>query len=59
MGVLLFIGISGFLVLFVVNNDATVMLGTPLALGMVAIAVVADLYLLRTLVRDWIRKREQ
>ena len=59
MGVLLFMGISAFLGLFVVNNDAAVMLGSPPALGMVVIAVVADLYLLRTLVRDWIRKHQR
>jgi len=58
MGVLLFLCLSAFLVLFVINNDAGVMLASPLALGLVAIAVVADLYLLRTLLRDWIWKRE-
>ena len=56
MGVLLFMGISTFLGLFVVNNDGAVILRSPPALGMVVIALVADLYLLRTLVRDWIQK---
>jgi len=59
MGVLLVICISAFLALFVANNDATAMRASPLALGMVAIAVVADLYLLRSLVREWTRKREE
>jgi len=58
MGVLLLVGISFFLVLFVVNNDPAVMLTSPLALGLVAIATVADLYLLRSLLRDWTRKRQ-
>lgn len=58
MGVLLFLCISGFLVLFVRNNKADVMLVSPLALLMVAMAVVADLYLLYSLLRDWFRQRE-
>jgi amino acid permease len=57
MGVLLFVCISAFLVLFTVNNDMQVVLSSPMAVGMVVITVVADLYLLRSLVRDWTRKR--
>ena len=56
MGVLLFVCISAFLVLFVVNNEAHVVLSSPVALGMVVATVAADLYLLRSLVRDWRRK---
>jgi hypothetical protein len=56
MGVLLFVCISAFLVLFAVNNEAAVVLSSPMALGMIS---VADLYLLRSLVRDWARKRER
>jgi hypothetical protein len=58
MGIILFFCISFFLVLFALNNDPTVMLASPLALGLVAVAVVADLYLLRSLLRDWIGRRE-
>jgi len=58
MGILLFVCISFFLVLFVVNNDPSVMLASPLALGMMALAVVADLYLLRSLLRDWMHRGE-
>jgi hypothetical protein len=58
MGILLFVCISAFLVLFVVNNRAAAMLASPLALGMAAVMLVAALYLLRSLVRDWQRKRE-
>jgi hypothetical protein len=58
MGVLLFVCISAFLVLFVANNDAEVVFSSPIALGMVAVTIVADLYLLRSLVRDWRRKGE-
>ena len=57
MGVLLFVCISAFLVLFTVNNDMQVVLSSPMAVGMVVVTVVADLYLLRSLVRDWTRKR--
>jgi hypothetical protein len=57
MGVLLFVCISAFLVLFAVNNEAEVVLSSPMALGMVIVITVADLYLLRSLVRDWARKR--
>jgi len=35
-----------------------VMLASPLALGMMALAVVADLYLLRSLLRDWMHRGE-
>jgi hypothetical protein len=59
MGVLLFLCISAFLVLFVVNNDAEVMRSSPVALGMVGVAVAADLYLLRSLLREWTRKPRQ
>jgi hypothetical protein len=34
------------------------MLSSPLALGMAAVMLIADLYLLRSLVRDWTRKRD-
>ena len=57
MGVLLFVCISAFLALFTVNNDMQVVLSSPMAVGMVVVTVVADLYLLRSLVRDWTRKR--
>lgn len=57
MGVLLFICLSAFLILFAVNNEAEVVLSSPMALGMVVVMMVADLYLLRSLVRDWLRKR--
>lgn len=58
MGTILFVCISFFLILFAINNDLTVMLASPLALGLVGVAVVADLYLLRSLLRDWIGRRE-
>jgi len=58
MGVLLCVCISAFLVLFVVNNEAQVILSSPVALGMVIATIVADLYLLHALVRDWTRKHE-
>lgn len=57
MGVLLFVCISAFLVLFTVNNDIRVVLSSPMAVSMVVITLVADIYLLRSLVRDWTRKR--
>ena len=57
MGVLLFLCISTFLVLFVVNNDVTVVLSSPIALTMMGVMLVADLYLLRSLLRDWTRPR--
>jgi hypothetical protein len=57
MGVLLFICLSAFLILFAVNNEAEVVLSSPMALGMVVAMMVADVYLLRSLVRDWLRKR--
>ena len=59
MSVLLFLCISFFLVLFVVNNELAVMLTSPLALVLGAMAVAADVYLLRSLVRDWLRQREE
>jgi hypothetical protein len=58
MGLLLFVCLSAFLILFAVNNEAEVVLSSPMALGMVVVTTVADLYLLRSLVRDWLRKRE-
>ena len=58
MGILLFVCISAFLALFVVNNRAAAVLSSPLALGMAAVMLIADLYLLRSLVRDWTRKRD-
>jgi hypothetical protein len=57
MGVLLFVCISAFLVLFAVNNDLEVVLASPMAVSMVVITFVADMYLLRSLLRDWTRKR--
>ena len=58
MGILLFVCISAFLALFAVNNRAAAILSSPLALGMAAAMLIADLYLLRSLVRDWTRKRD-
>jgi membrane protein implicated in regulation of membrane protease activity len=58
MGILLWLGISAFLVLFVANNEAAVVLSSPVALGLVLAMVVANLYLLRSLLRDWRRKRQ-
>jgi hypothetical protein len=58
MGMLLFLCISAFLVLFVVNNEVTAVLSSPVALGMMGVMLVADLYLLRSLVRDWTRPRD-
>jgi hypothetical protein len=58
MGILLFVCISAFLVLFAVNNAAEVVLSSPMALGLVVVIAVADLYLLRALARDWLRKRK-
>ena len=58
MGVLLCVCLSAFLVLFAVNNEAHVVLSSPVALGMVVATLVADLYLLHSLVRDWTRKHE-
>lgn len=53
MGILLFICISAFLILFVINNELSVMVSSPLALILMAVILVADIYLLRSLVRDW------
>jgi hypothetical protein len=53
MGILLFVCISGFLILFLVNNDVSIMVSSPLAMIMVAVILVADIYLVRSLVRDW------
>jgi hypothetical protein len=58
MGVLLFVCISAFLVLFAVNNEIQVVLSSPVALGMVVVTMVADLYLLRSLLRERTRKHE-
>jgi hypothetical protein len=58
MGVLLFVCISAFLVLFAVNNEVQVVLSSPVAVGMVVVTIVADLYLLRSLLRERTRKHE-
>lgn len=58
MGVLLCLCLSTFLVLFAVNNQAQAVLSSPVALGMVIATLVADLYLFRSLVREWTRKHE-
>jgi len=58
MGILLFICISAFLILFLVNNEPSVMVSSPLALVLVAVILVADIYLLRSLVRDWWPRQE-
>jgi hypothetical protein len=58
MGVLLCLCISAFLVLFVVNNDVEVVLASPMALSIVGVTMIADVYLLRSLLRDWGRKRQ-
>jgi hypothetical protein len=58
MGLLLFVCISAFLVLFAVNNDVEVVLSSPVALGIVVLTIIADLYLLRSLLRDWTHKRQ-
>jgi hypothetical protein len=58
MGVLLCICLSAFLVLFAVNNEAQVVLSSPVAVGMVIATLVADLYLLQSLVREWTRKHD-
>jgi len=55
MGILLFLCISAFLFLFAVNNDLGLVLSSPIAVSMVVVMVVADLYLLRSLLRDWRR----
>ena len=58
MGILLFVCITAFLLLFAVNNEAEVVLGSPMALGLVIVMTVAALYLLRSLTRDWTRRRK-
>jgi hypothetical protein len=58
MGLLLCVCLSAFLVLFAVNNQAQAVLSSPVALGMVIATLVADLYLFRSLVREWTRKHE-
>lgn len=58
MGMLLFICLSAFLVLFVVNNELSVIVSSPLALILVGLTLVANLYLLRSLLRDWWPKPE-
>lgn len=58
MGLLLFLCVTAFLGLFFVNNEAEVILSSPMALGIVAVIAVADLYLLRALLRDWTRPRD-
>jgi hypothetical protein len=58
MGLLLCLCVTAFLGLFLINNEAAVVLSSPMALGLMAVTLVADLYLLRALVRDWTRKRD-
>jgi hypothetical protein len=58
MGILLFVCIAAFLLLFAVNNEAEVVLANPMALGLVIVMTVAALYLLRSLTRDWTRRRK-
>ena len=58
MGILLFVCIAAFLLLFAVNNEAGVVLSSPMALGMVIVITLAALYLLRSMTRDWTRKRK-
>ena len=58
MGILLFVCLAAFLLLFAVNNEIETVLSSPMALGMVIVITVAALYLLRSLTRDWTRKRK-
>ena len=58
MGVLLFVCITTFLALFAANNQVEVVLASPMALAMIVVTIAADLYLLRSLLRDWTRKRQ-
>ena len=58
MGILLFLCVTAFLGLFFINNEVGVILSSPMALGIVAVILVADLYLLRSLVRDWTHRRD-
>jgi hypothetical protein len=58
MGILLFVCITAFLLLFAVNNEAEVVLASPMALGMVIVITLAALYLLRSLTCDWTCKRK-
>jgi hypothetical protein len=58
MGVLLFVCLAAFLLLFAVNNEIEAVLASPMALGMVIVLTAAALYLLRSLTRDWTRKRK-
>lgn len=53
MGIVLFLCITAFLSLFAVNNELATVLSSPIAISMVAVMLIADLYLLRSLVRDW------
>ncbi len=57
MGVLLLLCLSAFLVLFATNNSLDVVLASPMAIAIAVVMLVADLYLLRSLVRDWTRRR--
>ena len=41
MGILLFVCIAAFLLLFAVNNEAEVVLSSPMALGMVIVITLA------------------
>jgi hypothetical protein len=58
MGVLLFVCIAAFLVLFAVNNEAAVILASPMALGMIVVISIAAIYLARSLARDWRRRHK-
>ena len=58
MGMLLLVCIAAFLLLFAVNNKAEVVLASPMALGLVIVMTLAALYLLRSLTRDWTRRRK-
>jgi len=58
MGILLFVCLAAFLLLFAVNNNLETVLSSPMALGMVLVITAAALYLLRSLTRDWMRKRK-
>jgi hypothetical protein len=58
MGILLLVCIAAFLLLFAVNNEAAVVLASPMALGMVIAMTLAALYLLRSLTREWTRRRK-
>jgi hypothetical protein len=58
MGILLCVCLSAFLILFAVNNPAQAVLSSPVAITMVIATLVADVYLLQSLLREWTRKHE-